>query len=120
MHNSKEEWENVVLTGEVTQIKEPVVIGKNKLNLCECILADSSASIHLDVWEENIQKVSLGNCFTFRPLQVRVWAGKKKLSTTQVTNITAVNDDKLKEIPLVESEDRVEEVTVTVKMFLSI
>ncbi len=34
--------------------------------------------------------------FTFRPLQIRVWAGKKKLSTTQVRNITAVNDDKLK------------------------
>jgi hypothetical protein len=118
--NSKKEWDNVVLTGKMTQIKEPVVIGKNKLNLCECILANSSASIHMDVWEENIQKVSLGNCFTFRALQVRVWAGKKKLSTTQVTNITAINDDKLKETPLVESEDRVEKVIVTVKEFLSI
>ena len=116
--NSNKEWDNVVLTGKMTQIKEP--IGKNKLNLCECILANSSASIHMDVWEENIQKVSLGNCFTFRALQVRVWAGKKKLSTTQVTNITAINDDKLKEIPLVESEDRVEKVIVTVKEFLSI
>ncbi len=48
------------------------------------------------------------------------WAGKKKLSTTQVTNITAINDDKLKETPLVESEDRVEEVIVTEKEFLSI
>ena len=65
-------------------------------------------------------KVSLGNCFTFCLLQVLVWAGKKKFSTTQVTNITTVNDDKLKEIPLVESEDLVEEVTVTVKEFLSI
>ncbi len=45
--NSKKEWDNVVLTGKMTQIKEPVVIGKNKLNLCECILADPSASIHL-------------------------------------------------------------------------
>ena len=116
--NSNKEWDNVVLTGKMTQIKEP--IGKNKLNLCECILANSSASIHMDVWEENIQKVSLGNCFTFRALQVRVWAGKKKLSTTQVTNITAINDDKQKETPLVESEDRVEEVIVTVKEFLSI
>ncbi len=59
-------------------------------------------------------------CFTFRALQVRVWAGKKKLSTTQVTNINTINDDKLKETPLVESEDRVEKVIVTAKEFLSI
>ena len=110
--NSSKEWDNVVLTGKMTQIKEP--IGKNKLNLCECILANSSTSIHMDVWEENIQKVSLGNCFTFRALQ------KKKLSTTKVTNTTAINDDKLKETPPVESEDRVEKVIVTVKEFLSI
>ncbi len=45
---------------------------------------------------------------------------EEKLSTTQVTNITAVNDDKLKETPLVESEDRVEKVIVIVKEFLSI
>ncbi len=47
--NSKKKWDNVVLTSKMTQKKEPFVIGKTKLNLCECILANSSASIHMDV-----------------------------------------------------------------------
>lgn len=119
--NSKKEWDNVVVTAKVTQLNEKIAAGRNKLNLSEAILADESGSMPIDIWEACIEKaVSLGALFTFRPLQVRVWSGKKKLSTIKQTSITPVKDLKLEPIPLVETDCSADVETVAVKEFLSI
>ena len=70
MLNSKEEWENVVVTAKVTRLNQIVSTGKNKVKLREAILVDESGLIDVDVWEDNIKKVSIRDCFTFCPLQV--------------------------------------------------
>ena len=101
-------------------MNEKIAAGRNKLNLSEAMLADESGSMPIDIWEASIDKVNLGGLFTFRPLQVRVWSGKKKLSTIKQTSITPVKDLKLEAIPLVETDSSAHVETVAVKEFLSI
>ena len=118
--NSKKEWDNVVVTAKVTQLNEKIAVGGNKLNLSEPILANESDSMPIDIWEASIEKVSLGGLFTFRPLQVCVWSGKKKLSTIKQASITLVKDQKLEAIPLVQTDCSADVETVAVKEFLLI
>lgn len=83
--------------------------------MSEAILAEESTLIAFHIWEACIKEVSLGGLFTFRPLQVPVWSGKKKLSTTNQTTITQVNDGNSDGIPLVKTDNTAEVAMVAVK-----
>ena len=59
------------------------------------IIVDGSAAIPIDAWESNIDKVATGISYIINSLQLRVWSGTKKLSTTQRTVIRQVEDEQL-------------------------
>ena len=64
-------------------------------------MADSTASILLDIWEEHIQRNEIGQVYLMEPLQVRVWSNKKKLATQKKTNITQIKEDQeLKDVEI--------------------
>ncbi|KAK2569659.1 hypothetical protein P5673_005491 [Acropora cervicornis] len=72
-----------------------MTLGKNLLRLSSTIIVDGTAAIPIALWESNIEKVSTRKSYIINSLQVRVWSGTKKLSTTQCTNIRQVEDEQL-------------------------
>jgi len=71
MGQSKE-WDKVI------QKEEPIQVESKRLKLAVATMADSTASILLDIWEEHIQSIEIGKVYLMKPLQVRIWSNKKK------------------------------------------
>lgn len=54
---------------------------ERKLKLAEAAFADASGSVALDVWEAMIDTIKERNFYCLGNVLVRIWSGKKKLST---------------------------------------
>ena len=91
--NEGKEWDRVSLKAKVIQKKEAIQVGSKKLKLAVATVSDSTASIPLDIWEEHIQRIEIGQVYLMEPMQVRVWSNKKKLATQKKTNITQIKED---------------------------
>ena len=104
----------MVVRGKITQINETTVIGSKRLKLCQTLNTDATASIPLDIWKDHIQTLTLGSVYTFSPLQVRVWGGRKKLTTVKRTLITPILDD-----DTLNAVSEVQENTIVVEEFVS-
>lgn len=86
--NQQKERATVTVIAKVIKKSETKTVGKNNLKLCEVVVADESAFMPLDVWEDHISTVEQEKLYTLQSVQLRIWAGKKKLATTQRTTIT--------------------------------
>ena len=62
---------------------------------------------------------STGQCYTFNNLNVRLWGGKKKLSTTTNTKVILCNDEGLAKL-VIETSGRQKEENVKVNEIQSI
>ena len=91
--NKSDEWNLVTMTGKVITVKDPVTVEERKLKLAEAIFADASGSIALDIWEAMIDTIKEGNCYCLSNVQVRIWSGKKKLSTSFRTTVSSITDE---------------------------
>lgn len=120
--NQQKEWAIVTVVAKGIKKSETKTVGKNNLKLCEVVVADESAFIPLDVWEDHISTVEQGKLYTLQSVQLRIWAGKKKLVTTQRTTITKQPDNpEMAVAPAVLEQDEEEEVvTATIKEFENI
>lgn len=76
--NEGKEWDRVSLKAKVTHKEQAIQVGSKKLKLAVATVADSTASIPLDIWEEHIQSIEIGKVYLMEPLQVRIWSNKKK------------------------------------------
>ena len=88
-----DEWNLVTLKGKVVTVKDPVIVGERKLKLAEAVFADANGSIALDIWEAMIDTIKEGNCYCLSNVQVRLWSGKKKLSTSFRTTVSSITDE---------------------------
>ena len=113
--NSKKEWDTVTIRGKILSINQPRPVGspQKRLKLMETVFADQTGSITLDLWESNIQEVKEGAVYTLNDIQVRVWASKKKLSTTRKTTIVEIEDTELANVQRAESNIR-SDIQITV------
>lgn len=73
------------------------------IDLRQAILADTTGSIHLDIWSRHTEQLKLGTVYHLCPLGVRIWSNQKKLCTTINTNITVVEHQH--ELEALEHED---------------
>lgn len=116
--NDTKEWANVTIKGKITRSSETRVVGKNKLKLAEAVIADETAYIPIDIWEEHIPLIAQDKVYTLKSVQLRIWAGKKKLSTTKKTTIELVNEDlNITSDALDEQDDKDDIATVTATKF---
>ena len=60
------------------------------IDVCHAVLADTTGSIRLDVWDTNIRQ---GHPYCLIPVGKRLWSGQKKISTTINTPVTVVEDE---------------------------
>lgn len=122
--NELKEWDTTAVTGKITKMTEPTTVGKRQkpLRLAEAVLTDSTGSIPVDVWEENISQLTIGQTYKLTKVQVKVWSKKKKISTTPRTEITPIEDESLNIIPVQECplEEESTDETVLVKEILTV
>ena len=76
--NEGKEWDRVSLRAKVIHKEQAIHVGSKKLKMAIATVADSTASILLDIWEEHIQSIEIGKMYLMEPLQVRIWSNKKK------------------------------------------
>ena len=90
--NESDEWNLVTVKGKVVTVKDPVIVGERKLKLAEAVFTDASGSIALDIGEAMIGTIKEGNCYCLSN-EVRLWSGKKKLSTPFRTTVSSITDE---------------------------
>ena len=101
-----EEWDDVE---KIINLGSPHTVqrkGQNVLttiDVGENVLADTTGSIRLDVWDTNIRQLRLGQVYHLSYAEIRLWSGQKKISTTVNTRVTVVEDESFSEIAV---EDR--------------
>ena len=91
--NKGKEWDRVSLKAKVIQKAAAIQVGSKELKLAVATVADFTASIPLDIWEEHIQRIEIRQVYLMEPMKVRVWSNKKKLATQKKTNITQIKED---------------------------
>ena len=112
------EWDRVSLKAKVIQKEAAIQVRLTKLKLAVATVADSTASIPLDIWEEHIQRIEIGQVYLMEPMQVRVWSNKKKLATQKKTNITQIKEDQeLNNVEIQTQETTEPQETIMVKRF---
>ena len=116
--NEGKEWDRVSLKAKVIHKKEAIQVGSKKLKLAVATVADSTASIPLDIWGEHIRSIEIGKVYLMEPLQVRIWSNKKKLATQKKTNITQIKEDQeLNDVEIQTQETTEPQETLMVKRF---
>ena len=116
--NEGKEWDRVSLKAKVIQKPEAIQVGSKKLKLAVATVADLTASIPLDIWEEHIQRIGIRQVYLMEPMQVRAWSNKKKLATQKKTNITQIKEDQeLNDVEIQRQETTELQETIMVKCF---
>lgn len=98
MLSRSNEWENVTLSGKVVRVEDISMVGAKQLKLAETTFADSTETIVVDIWKQHIPMIENGKVYCITPVQVRSWAGKKKLFTTVRSVVTEIADDTLSKV----------------------
>lgn len=102
-------WVKSIYVGETT------VVGTKRLNLAQATFADNTGSILVDIWEDQIALVKPGNVYRLTKLQVRMWAGKTKLTSTTESLFTLIADTDLYNVCVLQDDaqsDVIKAVTV--------
>lgn len=71
--NTRWEWDVVTVSGKILHVKDQCQVGspRKQLNLMEAVLGDVRATIPLDLWESQIDKVQQGKLikvYIFQPV----------------------------------------------------
>lgn len=112
------EWDCVTLFAKAIHVGETVVVGGKKLRLVESTFADITGSVAVDLWEQHIPMIEIGNVYCMTSMQVRFWSGSKKLSTPVRSVIRAMPtaDDTLKELSVSENDIKLHSHLITIKV----
>lgn len=62
------EWENVTLSGKVVRVGDISTVGARELKLAETTFADSTGTIVVDIWEQQIPMIEIGKVYRIAPV----------------------------------------------------
>lgn len=62
------EWENVTLNGKVVRVGDISTVGAKQLKSAETTSADSSGTILVDIWEQQIPVIENGKVYRIAPV----------------------------------------------------
>ena len=112
----KNEWNKVAVRGKIANITEPTKVGKNHLNLATATIVDQTGTIPIDVWETYINDVIEGHSYQMSSLLVRIWSGRKQISTTLKTEIKTINDEKFAKIKVSQTKKSAKETVMIIEI----
>ena len=78
---SSSEWDKVTICGKVVHMYALELAGRKKLKLARATVADTSGTVAIDLWEENIAVIKVGSVYQISPVLVRGWNEASKLTT---------------------------------------
>lgn len=70
--------------------KQDLCCAKKTICKSECIVADSTDSIKLVLWESIIDKVNAGNSYKFQNVTIRLFDDERFLNTNKDTIVTEI------------------------------
>lgn len=111
--NSSSDWDKVTICGKIVHMCDQELAGRNKLRLARATFADTTGTIAIDLWEENIAVIKIGTVYRIAPVQVRVWNEAKKLSTMRSSVVTPVTDTTISQLQIPEEQLKSGNETVT-------
>ena len=111
--NSSSDWDKVTICGKIVHMCDQELAGRNKLRLARATFADTTGTIAIDLWEENIAVIKIGTVYRIAPIQVRVWNEAKKLSTMRSSVVTPVTDTTISQLQIPEEQLKSGNETVT-------
>ena len=76
---NKEEYDKITVRAQVIKLADPAQVSRG-LTKQEVTIADSTEATILTLWEEDINKLSLGQTYQFNRVIVRTYRGKRQLS----------------------------------------
>ena len=86
------EYERVTVEAKVIQLHEPQEVS-GEMRKQDLLIADSSGSIQLTIWQEMIGTVSKDQSYRFTNMMVRIFKGNKYISTSKTdSNITSIDN----------------------------
>ena len=112
--NSSSDWDKVTICGKIVHMSDQELAGRNKPRLARATFADTTGTIAIDLWEENIAMIKIGTVYRIAPIQVRVWNEAEKLSTMRSSVITPVTDTTISQLQIPEEQMKSGNDTVTV------
>ena len=102
--DSSDQWQIVSLCAKAIHVVETTIVGAKRLHLAHAAFADVTGSILVDLWEDQIALVKPGNVYRLTKLQVRIWAGEKKLTSTRESLFTSIADENLQNVRVSQGE----------------
>lgn len=86
----------VTVCGKIVDVKSCCEVTRKSdlvtLKMQECILADSSMMVKLNIWEGDIDKVVKGSSYQFINVKVKEYDGERYLSTNEDSEINKIED----------------------------
>ena len=76
--NKSKEWDRVSLKAKVIQKAAAIQVGSKKLKLAVATVADLTAWIPLDIWEEHIQRIEIRQVYLMEPMKVKGMVQQKE------------------------------------------
>jgi DNA-directed RNA polymerase subunit RPC12/RpoP len=96
-------------------VRETTVVGAKRLNLAQATFSDVTGSILVNLWEDQIKLVEPGTVYRLTNVQIHVWAGEKRLSSTKESIFTSIADNNLEDLSISQAEvqsDVIKELTI--------
>ncbi len=90
---------NVEVVGEITEISEPREFSKfgKSGRVANAMLKDVSGTIKLTLWNEQIDKVKVGDKVHIKNGYVNEWQGEKQLTTGKFGTLEVIETGKVEE-----------------------
>ena len=85
----------LTVSGKIVSVDDPCEVSNSngvRFKMKECKLADSTVTVTLKVWEDEIDKVVSDSCYQFINVRKREYEGQCFLSTTKHSKINEIND----------------------------
>ena len=84
----------VTIRGKVVKLWAVTKVGRSmQMSLRKGAFADSTGTIQLQIWEDNIAEIQEGNFYMLSQVRVGIWDGQKYVGTTKQSIITLCNED---------------------------
>lgn len=92
------DMELVTVCVKVLTVEPVKIVGMDKLKLVNAVIADRSATVPLEIWENQVDAISCSGMYRMENLRVRNRNGVKMLGTTKETSVDQIANDDLQKL----------------------
>lgn len=114
--NSFSDWNKVIIYGNIVYMCDQELACQNNLRLVQATFTDTTETITIALWEENIARTKIETVYQIAPIQVHVWKKIKKNSTMHSSAVTPETDTTIVQLQIPEEQMKFADGTLTVSI----